>query len=48
MNSGAFEALGLGYEALAPINPRLIYASFSADLPAEWSRQREMLGFPSH
>src|SRR5436305_11663480 len=26
---GAFEALGLGYEALA-INPRLIYASFSA------------------
>ena len=27
---GAFEALGLGYEALAPINPRLIYASFSA------------------
>src|SRR6476660_6309854 len=27
---GAFEALGLGYEALASINPRLIYASFSA------------------
>jgi crotonobetainyl-CoA:carnitine CoA-transferase CaiB-like acyl-CoA transferase len=27
---GAFEALGLGYEALAEINPRLIYASFSA------------------
>ena len=27
---GAFEALGLGYEALAKINPRLIYASFSA------------------
>src|SRR6201991_3009446 len=27
---GAFEALGLGYDALAKINPRLIYASFSA------------------
>src|SRR6478736_833055 len=27
---GAFEALGLGYEKLATINPRLIYASFSA------------------
>src|ERR1700754_1954780 len=27
---GAFEALGLGYEALAKINPQLIYASFSA------------------
>jgi crotonobetainyl-CoA:carnitine CoA-transferase CaiB-like acyl-CoA transferase len=27
---GAFEALGLGYEALAAINQRLIYASFSA------------------
>jgi crotonobetainyl-CoA:carnitine CoA-transferase CaiB-like acyl-CoA transferase len=27
---GAFEALGLGYEAPAAINPRLIYASFSA------------------
>jgi crotonobetainyl-CoA:carnitine CoA-transferase CaiB-like acyl-CoA transferase len=27
---GAFEALGLGYDALATINPRLIYASFSA------------------
>jgi crotonobetainyl-CoA:carnitine CoA-transferase CaiB-like acyl-CoA transferase len=27
---GAFAALGLGYEDLAKINPRLIYASFSA------------------
>ncbi|HET6184051.1 MAG TPA: CaiB/BaiF CoA-transferase family protein [Acetobacteraceae bacterium] len=27
---GAFASLGLGYEALASINPRLIYASFSA------------------
>jgi crotonobetainyl-CoA:carnitine CoA-transferase CaiB-like acyl-CoA transferase len=27
---GAFEALGLGYEALSALNPRLIYASFSA------------------
>jgi crotonobetainyl-CoA:carnitine CoA-transferase CaiB-like acyl-CoA transferase len=27
---GAFEALGLGYEAMAAINPGLIYASFSA------------------
>jgi len=27
---GAFEALGLGYKAFAAINPRLIYASFSA------------------
>ena len=27
---GAFEALGLGYDDLAKINPKLIYASFSA------------------
>src|SRR5215831_15288899 len=27
---GAFDAMGLGYEDLAKINPRLIYASFSA------------------
>src|SRR5215218_9732446 len=27
---GAFEALGLGYEAMAEINPRLIYCSISA------------------
>src|SRR3954465_8409614 len=27
---GAFDALGLGYGALSKINPRLIYASFSA------------------
>jgi crotonobetainyl-CoA:carnitine CoA-transferase CaiB-like acyl-CoA transferase len=27
---GAFEALGLGYEALAALNPRLIYCSISA------------------
>ena len=27
---GAFEALGLGYEAMREINPKLIYASFSA------------------
>src|SRR5215468_8959620 len=27
---GAFEALGLGYDELSKINPKLIYASFSA------------------
>ena len=27
---GAFEALGLGYAALSALNPRLVYASFSA------------------
>src|SRR5215475_11818750 len=27
---GAFDAIGLGYDALSAINPRLIYASFSA------------------
>jgi crotonobetainyl-CoA:carnitine CoA-transferase CaiB-like acyl-CoA transferase len=27
---GAFDALGLGYDALAAVNPCLIYASFSA------------------
>jgi crotonobetainyl-CoA:carnitine CoA-transferase CaiB-like acyl-CoA transferase len=27
---GAFEALGLGYEAMAEVNPRLIYCSISA------------------
>jgi crotonobetainyl-CoA:carnitine CoA-transferase CaiB-like acyl-CoA transferase len=27
---GAFEALGLGYDDLSSINPRLVYASFSA------------------
>src|SRR4029077_207880 len=28
--AGAFEALGLGYEDMRKINPKLIYASFSA------------------
>jgi crotonobetainyl-CoA:carnitine CoA-transferase CaiB-like acyl-CoA transferase len=27
---GAFEGLGVGYEALLQINPRLIYCSISA------------------
>ena len=27
---GAFDALGLGYDDLSKINPKLIYASFSA------------------
>src|ERR1700738_4848432 len=37
---GAFEALGLGYEALSAINPRLIYASFSAFGDTGPQRQR--------
>jgi len=37
---GALEALGLGYEALSAINPRLIYASFSAFGDTGPQRQR--------
>jgi crotonobetainyl-CoA:carnitine CoA-transferase CaiB-like acyl-CoA transferase len=37
---GAFEALGLGYEDLRRINPRLIYASFSAFGQGGPKRQR--------
>ncbi|WP_428487272.1 CaiB/BaiF CoA transferase family protein [Rhodopila sp.] len=37
---GAFEALGLGYEDLRKINPRLIYASFSAFGQGGPKRQR--------
>ncbi|MDR3535887.1 MAG: CoA transferase [Acetobacteraceae bacterium] len=37
---GAFEALGLGYEALRRINPKLIYASFSAFGQAGPKRER--------
>ena len=37
---GAFEALGLGYEDLRKINPKLIYASFSAFGQSGPKRQR--------
>ncbi len=37
---GAFEALGLGYEDLKKINPKLIYASFSAFGQGGPKRQR--------
>jgi crotonobetainyl-CoA:carnitine CoA-transferase CaiB-like acyl-CoA transferase len=37
---GAFEALGLGYEDLRKINPKLIYASFSAFGQTGPKRQR--------
>ena len=37
---GALEALGLGYEVLSAINPRLIYASFSAFGDTGPQRQR--------
>ena len=37
---GAFEALGLGYEDLRKINPKLIYASFSAFGQGGPKRQR--------
>ena len=37
---GALDALGLGYEALSALNPRLIYASFSAFGDTGPQRQR--------
>jgi site-specific DNA recombinase len=32
----------------AAIDGRLPHVARLTDLPAEWSRQREMLGFPAH